>query len=50
MKINVEGYELSVLRGSRRLLDEKLVKRFVIKVHTDVVRSDDIESFLKNHG
>jgi FkbM family methyltransferase len=50
VKIDVEGSELNVLRGSRKLLDENLIEKLIVEVHIDVVRSDAIERFLKKKG
>ena len=49
IKIDVEGFELKVLTGLKRLLHERLIERLVVEVHVDVVQSDAVEWFLKNY-
>jgi len=50
MKIDVEGAELDVLRGSKRFIERGGVERFVVEVHTDVVNERDVRDFLVRHS
>jgi len=46
MKVDVEGAELEVLRGSERLLEEGSIARIVVEVHLDIVREKDVRRLL----
>jgi len=46
MKIDVEGAELDVLKGSRRIIERGRVERIIVEVHIDVVNERDVENFL----
>lgn len=49
MKIDVEGYELEVLKGCEKVLSNSIIKRLVIEVHRDVIPLQFIISFLKSY-
>jgi len=50
VKIDVEGAELEVLRGSRGLMERGGVEKVVVEVHIDVVNEEDVRDFLVHHG
>jgi FkbM family methyltransferase len=50
VKVDVEGYEMRVLKGAERALREGLIDRLVIEVHTDQVNTKDLVKYLANHG
>ena len=50
VKIDVEGYEMRVLRGAEKTLSRGLVERFVIEVHKDQVSTKDLVDYLKKFG
>jgi hypothetical protein len=49
-KIDVEGYEMNVLRGAKRALERGLIKRFIIEVHKDQVSTEDVIKYLSSYG
>jgi len=49
-KIDVEGYEMNVLRGAKKVLEEGLIKKFIIEVHKDQVSTEDIVNYLSTYG
>ncbi len=54
-KIDVEGYEIEVLRGADRLLAERRIEYVLIEVHPGQIRTmgrqpHEISDFLRNHG
>jgi FkbM family methyltransferase len=50
VKVDVEGYEMRVLKGAIRTLERGLVERFVIEVHTDQVSTKDVIKYLGDYG
>jgi FkbM family methyltransferase len=50
VKIDVEGYEMNVLRGLEKSLRKGLVERLIIEVHKDQIKTSDLVSYLQNHG
>ncbi|WP_054856740.1 FkbM family methyltransferase [Vulcanisaeta sp. JCM 16159] len=50
MKIDVEGYEMRVLMGSRSTLSKGLIDKLIIEVHTDQVRTIDVINYLSDYG
>lgn len=50
MKIDVEGYEMKVLKGSRKALMKGLVKRIVVEVHIDQVKTSEVVEYLREFG
>jgi FkbM family methyltransferase len=50
VKIDVEGYELNVLKGAENSLKRGVIKRLVIEVHIDHVPTRIITQYLKRHG
>jgi FkbM family methyltransferase len=49
-KIDVEGYEMNILRGAKKVLEESLIRRFIIEVHKDQVNTEDIVNYLSTYG
>jgi len=50
LKLDVEGVELEVLENSKDVLKPGKVKRLIVEVHTDVVKSSEIIEVLENRG
>jgi FkbM family methyltransferase len=50
VKIDVEGYEMHVLRGAEKTLSKGLIERFVIEVHKDQVSTKNLVEYLKSFG
>lgn len=50
VKIDVEGYEMNVLRGSINTLSKGLIERFVVEVHLDQVKPDYVVNYLADFG
>ena len=50
VKVDVEGYEMRVLKGAIRTLERGLVERFVIEVHIDQVSTKDVIKYLGDYG
>ena len=49
MKLDVEGAELAVLRGSENLLQRGFIKKLIIEVHKDMVQKVAIKEFLSKY-
>jgi len=49
-KIDVEGYEMHVLRGAEKSLGRGMLERFVIEVHKDQVSTESLVEYLKSFG
>jgi FkbM family methyltransferase len=49
-KIDVEGYEMNILRGAKKVLEESLIRRLIIEVHKDQVNTEDIVNYLSTYG
>jgi FkbM family methyltransferase len=47
-KIDVEGAECMVLRGSKEAMSEGVIKKFVIEAHEDVIPLDEILKLLRS--
>jgi FkbM family methyltransferase len=50
VKIDVEGYEMHVLKGGEKALRKGLIERFVIEVHKDQVSTKNLIEYLKDFG
>ena len=50
VKVDVEGYEMRVLKGAIGTLERGLVEKFVIEVHTDQVSTKDVIKYLGDYG
>ncbi len=50
MKLDVEGYELEILRANEALLKENRIKRLVLEVHTGIVSASAIMTLLEEIG
>ena len=48
IKVDVEGAELEVLRGSKGVIDK--IDSWIIELHTSVVTRDQLEGTLKDFG
>lgn len=49
VKIDVEGYELKVLKGAEKTLKDGLIKRLIIEAHVDQVSTEAIIDYLKRY-
>lgn len=50
MKIDVEGAELLILKGSRKSLEKGIVDKLIIEIHKNIINKEDIIDFLKEVG
>jgi FkbM family methyltransferase len=50
VKLDVEGFELRVLKGSRRALENGLIERLIVEIHLDCIDSDSVIEFLEEFG
>ena len=50
LKIDVEGFDLSVLHGARTILEKKRIKVIIIETPTDVQKRNELNEFLENYG
>lgn len=50
VKMDVEGYELKVLKGAEKTLKEGLIMRLIIEVHVDQVSTETVIQHLKKYG
>jgi FkbM family methyltransferase len=48
-KIDVEGYEMKVLKGAEKTIEKGLIKRFIIEVHKDQVSTGDVIKYLSSY-
>jgi len=46
MKIDVEGAELDVLKGSKGIIERGRVERIIVEAHIDVINERDVKNFL----
>jgi FkbM family methyltransferase len=48
-KVDVEGYEMKVLKGAEKTIEKGLIKRFIIEVHKDQVSTEDVIKYLSSY-
>jgi FkbM family methyltransferase len=50
VKIDVEGYEMNVLKGAEKTLNKGSIERLIIEVHLDQVSTKDLLNYLQGHS
>ena len=50
LKIDVEGFDLSVLRGAKRILDQERINTIIIETPTNKSQRKEVNDFLNSHG
>jgi FkbM family methyltransferase len=50
MKVDVEGSELDVFRGTEAMLDSSMIRRIVVEVHLDVVSEEEMCELFSAHN
>jgi FkbM family methyltransferase len=55
VKVDVEGYEVEVVRSATRLMTQRKIERWLIETHPDQLKRrgtsvQELESLLQNHG
>jgi len=50
MRIDIEGYEMKVLKGARKSLEKGLIDRLVVEVHIDQANTAELARYLIQFG